>query len=130
VIVLDASAVLEVLLHRPGGSKIQKRMFKRRETLHAPHLLDVEVAQVVRRYCISGGMTKYRGYQAMMDLADLPVTRYRHDIFLTRMWQLRDNVTAYDAVYLSLAEALSAPLITCDARLAASKGHRAAVELV
>ena len=130
MIVLDASAVLEVLLRRPGGCKIQQRMYNRRETLHAPHLMDVEVAQVVRRYCISGEMAEDRGYQAIVDLSELPVTRYPHDLFLTRMWQLRHNVTAYDAVYLSLAEALNAPLITCDARLAASTGHKAAVELV
>ncbi len=130
MIVLDASVVLEVLLHRPAGNEIRKRMLKRRETFHAPHLLDLEVAQVVRRYCNSGGMTEDRGRQAIVDLSDLPVTRYRHDIFLQRIWQLRHNVTAYDAVYLSLAEALGAPLLTRDARLAASSGHGAMVELV
>ncbi|UCD23015.1 MAG: type II toxin-antitoxin system VapC family toxin [Gemmatimonadota bacterium] len=130
MLVLDASAVLEVLLRRPGSDNIQQRILKQRETLHAPHLLDVEVAQVVRRYCLSGEMTESRASQAISDLADLPVTRYRHDLFLSRIWQLRHNVTAYDAAYLSLAEALEAPLVTCDARLAAAKGHAARVELM
>ena len=130
MIVVDSSAVLEVLLRTPTTPQVEERIFSPRETLHAPHLLDLEVAQVLRRYCVSGAMTAERGREAVNDLADLPITRYPHDIFLSRIWELRHNVTAYDAVYVALAEALSAPLLTRDVRLASASGHRATIELL
>ena len=105
-------------------------MFDPSQTLHAPHLLDVEVAQVVRRYAASGDIDAERGRAALDDLADLPLHRYPHDILLPRVWELRNNLTAYDAVYVALAEALDAPLLTCDGRLAGSAGHHARIELV
>jgi predicted nucleic acid-binding protein len=129
VIVVDASAILEVLLVTPAGQSIEDRLFSTTETLHAPHLLDLEVAQVLRRYCASGDMTPERGYQALRDLTDFPITRYPHDLFLFRIWELRHNVTAYDAVYIALAESLSVPLLTRDARLASAPGHHARIEL-
>jgi predicted nucleic acid-binding protein len=130
VIVVDASAALELLLRTKRAARIEARLLAPGETLHAPHLLDVEVAQVVRRYWRSGEIDADRGRQALSDLLDLPIARYPHDVLLRRVWELRQNVTAYDAAYLALAEALGARLLTCDARLAAAPGHRARVELI
>ncbi len=105
-------------------------MFAPRQTLHAPHLLDVEVAQVIRRYAASGEIGAERGRIALADLADFPLRRYPHDFLLPRIWALRNNLTAYDAAYVALAEALEAPLLTRDRRLAIAAGHRAQIELV
>jgi predicted nucleic acid-binding protein len=93
-------------------------------------LLDVEVAQVVRRYAINGEIDEQRGRVALMDLADLPASRYPHDVLLPRVWELRSDMTAYDAVYVALAELLDAPLLTRDRRLAAAPRHRARIELI
>ncbi len=130
MIVIDASALLEMLLNTPVSGKVTERLFGRNETLHAPHLLDLEVAQVLRRYTLSGEMDAERSEQALGDLADMPLNRYPHDVFLLRIWTLRRNLTAYDAAYVALAEALDAPLITRDAALARASGHRARVELI
>src|SRR5260370_4311425 len=130
MIVVDASAVLEALLRTPAASAVEKWLFEPSQTLHAPHLLDVEVAQVMRRYTASGAIDAERGRTALADLADLPLHRYPHDFLLPRVWELRNNLTAYDAVYVALAEALDAPLLTRDKRLAASSGHHARIELV
>ena len=130
MIVVDASAMLEVLLRTPDAHAVEKRLFDPDETLHAPHLLDVEVAQVVRRYAANGEIDGARGGAVLDDLAVFPVRRYPHDVLLPRVWQLRNNLTAYDAVYIALAEALGAPLLTRDRRLARAAGHRATVELV
>jgi predicted nucleic acid-binding protein len=129
VIVVDASALLEVLLRTSAAKAVEDRLFAPRQTLHAPHLLDVEVAQVVRRYAASGEIDGERGRMALADLADLPLRRYPHDFLLPRIWDLRNNLTAYDAAYVALAEALDAPLLTRDRRLAAAAGHRARIEL-
>jgi predicted nucleic acid-binding protein len=130
LIVLDASSVLEVLLRTEAAVRIEDRIFSSEETLHAPHLLDLEVAQVLRRYSASGQMDPERGRQALADLTDLPITRYPYDLFLPRIWELRHNMTAYDAVYVALAETLPATLITRDARLNSVPGHTATVELI
>ena len=98
--------------------------------MHAPHLLDVEVAQVIRRYAANGEIDVERGRMALADLADLPLHRYPHDFLLPRIWDLRNNLTAYDATYVALAEVLDVPLLTCDKRLAGSSGHHAHIELV
>jgi predicted nucleic acid-binding protein len=129
VIVVDASALLEMLLRTPAGETIEKRLFDNRETLHAPHLLDVEVAQVIRRFEASGAIESARGQEALVDLDDLPLRRYPHGFLLPRVWELRSNLTAYDAVYVALAEALDAPLLTRDRRLAGAAGHQARIEL-
>jgi predicted nucleic acid-binding protein len=130
VIVVDASVLLEMLLRTPAAETVEERLFGGRDTLHAPHLLDVEVAQVVRRYAASGKFDQERGHQVLIDLGDVPVRRYAHGFLLPRVWELRNNLTAYDAVYVALAEALDAPLLTRDRRLAAAAGHHARVELV
>jgi predicted nucleic acid-binding protein len=130
VIVVDASAMLEVLLNTPAGARVADRLSAAGETLHAPHLLDLEVAQVLRRYAASGEIDPQRGAQALEDLADLPLARYAHDVFLSRIWELRDNLTAYDAAYVALAEVLEAPLVTRDAALASPRIHRARIELM
>jgi predicted nucleic acid-binding protein len=93
-------------------------------------VLDLEVAQVLRRYTLSGEMDAERSEQALEDLADLSLYRYPHDVFLFRIWALRRNLTAYDAAYLALAEALDAPLVTRDTALARAPGHRARVEVI
>lgn len=133
MIVVDASALLEVLLQTPAAEPIAERLFDPEGTLHAPHLLDVEVAQILRRYVLLGEIDAGRGREALTDLADLSVERYPHDPLLARIWELRDNATAYDAAYLALAEALGAPLLTCDARLARAmdslSGFEGSVEL-
>jgi predicted nucleic acid-binding protein len=130
VIVLDASAAIEWLLQSPAGARVERRIFSRTPALHAPHLLDIEVAQVLKRHVANRAITAARAEEALQDLGDVPLTRYPHDIFLWRVWELRDTLTAYDAVYVALAEALGAPLITCDRQLASAAGHRARVEVI
>jgi len=130
VIVLDASAVIEWLFQSPAGAKIEQRIFSPSESLHAPHLLDVEVAQVLRRYVRDKTITAQRGREALEDLADLPLVRYPHDFLIPRIWELRSTLTAYDATYVALAELLSAPLLTCDRKVASAPGHHANVQVV
>ncbi len=130
MIVLDASAALELLLGSPPGQEIAARITDPHETVHAPHLLSVEVAQVLRRQTLAGNIATARALDAVRDLADLDVIKYEHEPFLARMWELRDNLTAYDAAYVALAEVLDAPLVTRDRRIADAPGHRAQVELV
>ena len=130
MIVLDASAVLELLLGGPAAPAVALRIETPDEGLHAPHLLDLEVAQVLRRYALSGALDEARGRAALDDLEDLGLVRHAHDLFLPRIWELRGRVTAYDAAYLALAEALPAPLLTLDRRLARAGGHRARVEVL
>jgi predicted nucleic acid-binding protein len=130
MIVVDASAILEALLGTSGAASVRHRIFAPRQTLHAPHLLDVEVTQVLRRYAVSGELDPKRGREALADLAALPIRRYPHGFLLTRVWELRDNLTAYDAVYVALAEALDAPLLTRDRRLATAAGRHATVEVI
>jgi predicted nucleic acid-binding protein len=129
VIVLDASTVVEVLLQTERGQRLEARLFAPGETLHVPHRLDVEAAHALRRAWLRGLLDEQRGAEALDDLAAWPLVRYPHELFLSRMWMLRHHVTAYDAVYVALAEALAVPLLTCDARLAASHGHDAVIEL-
>ena len=130
VIVVDASALLEALLRTPAATAVDRWLFEPGQTLHAPHLLDVEVIQVVRRYAANGEISAQRGRLALADLADFRVHRYPHDVLLPRVWELRHNITAYDAVYVALAEALDATLLTRDRRLAAAAGHHARIEVV
>lgn len=130
MIVVDASVILDLLLRTSTADAIEKQILIPGESLHAPHLVDLEVAQVLRRYLRSGQITAQRGREATADLLDLPIRRYPHDLFLERIWELRNNMTAYDAVYVALAEALPALLLTRDGRLAASQKHKAVIKLV
>lgn len=104
-------------------------IFAANETLHAPHLIDLEIAQVLRRYVRSAVISAERGAEALSDLADFPLTRYPHFVLLTRIWQMRHRLTSYDAAYLALAEALDAPLVTRDRALAGT-GSQARVEVI
>ncbi len=130
MIVLDASAVVEWLLDLPLAPEVTARLARDDQTLHAPHLLSVEVAQVVRRYVAAGDMSAERGAQALTDLADLDVFHHPHEPLLPTIWRLRSNLTAYDAAYVALALALDAPLVTLDARIAAAPVHVATVDVI
>jgi len=130
VIVVDASALLEALLRTPAAAAVESRLLAPAESLHAPHLIDVEVTQVIRRYAATGEISADQGRDALVDLVEFPLRRYPHGFLLSRAWQLRNNLTAYDAVYVALAEALDAPLLTRDQRLALAAGHHARVELI
>jgi predicted nucleic acid-binding protein len=130
VIVADASAVLEMLLGTDAAARVAARLLDPAETLHAPHLLDVEVSQVIRRYAMSGDLEPVRGERALADLLDLPLQRHSHTVLLQRAWELRRSISAYDAMYVALAEALGAPLVTRDRRLGRAHGHRARIEVL
>jgi predicted nucleic acid-binding protein len=129
VIVLDASAAIDWLLQTSAGQQIEQRIYSRGDSLHAPHLLDVEVAQVLRRLVREATISTRRAEEAIQDLADMRVTRYPHFVFLSRIWQLRNNLSAYDAAYVALAENLGATLVTRDVRLASASGRAVAIEV-
>src|SRR5882757_10791798 len=129
MIVLDASATIDWLLQTAVGREIEERIYSRGESLHAPHLLDLEVAQVLRRLVREGSVSAPRADQAIQDLLDLRVTRYPHFVFLPRIWRLRDNFSAYDAAYIALTEKLGATLITRDGRLASTSARLVSIEL-
>jgi predicted nucleic acid-binding protein len=130
VIVADASALVAYFLRMEGTDAIRARLFEAGLTLNVPHLVDVEMAQVMRRHAAAGGIDAARGRELLSDLASLPMQRHPHGWLLPRVWELRHNLTAYDALYVALAEALDAPLVTRDRRLAAAPGHQAKVEVV
>jgi len=130
LIVVDASAVLELLLRTDKGIKVLERVLDTGESLHAPHLIDIEVTQTLRRLVSLKEITAARGKQALEDHVALKIKRAEHKDLLERVWTLRDSVTAYDAAYVVLAEILDAPLVTCDAKLARSHGHKARIELI
>ena len=126
---LDASAAIDWLLQTPAGQRIEQRIYSRNESLHAPHLLDVEVTQALRRLARDGRILGQRAEEAVQDLIDLRITRYPHVVLLQQIWRHRHNLSAYDAAYVALAEELSATLLTRDGRLAAASGHAAKIEL-
>ena len=130
MIVIDASALLESLLQTPAAAVVDERLLGEGLPLHAPHLIDLEVTQALRRYAATGRVEAARCEDALDDLQDFSLRRYQHDVLLPRVWELRHNLTAYDAAYVALAEALGATLLTRDRRLAAASGHHARVELV
>ena len=130
MIVVDASALVEFLLQTPLGARVEARLFRDRDEFHSPHLADVEVTQGLRRLVRAGELSPDRAAEAIADLADLDLHRHAHLDLLTRAWKLRDNITAYDAMYVALAEALDASIVTCDAPLARAPGHRAQIEVI
>lgn len=129
MIVLDASAAIDLLIQSSAGRLIEKRIYSLPESMHAPHLLDLEVTQVLRRMAREGTISEPRADAAIQDLAKLRIVRYPHFVFLERIWQLRHNLSAYDAAYVAISERLGAPLITRDSRLASAPGHSAQIEL-
>jgi predicted nucleic acid-binding protein len=129
MIVVDASFIVEVLSVDSTRLGLRDRLFAAPSPLFAPHLLDVEVASVIRRLALQRTIDAERGFDALEDLAALPVTRCTHAPLLLRGFEMRDRVTAYDALYVALAEALEGTLWTCDSRLARSVEDRIAVEV-
>ena len=130
MIVLDASAVLELLLATSAGRRVASRIADPGIALHVPHLVDVEVTQALRRCEASDDIDAADAALAIAALRELPLERHGHDALLDRVWAIRRNVSAYDAVYVALAEALGAVLLTCDRKLARAPGVTAQVELI
>jgi len=130
VIVADASVIIDVILRTPGSDRVATRLLDEKETLHAPHLLDIEVAQVLRRYVARQELHEDRARNAISLLVAFPLTRYSHEPLLERIWELRANITAYDAAYVALAEALGAVLLTRDAKLASAPAAARVAELI
>lgn len=130
MIVLDTSAVIELLLNLPLGVAVRQRLADPDVQLHAPQLLPVEVVQVLRRRVAAGITTTDDASYALDALVDLDISLHDHVLLINRAWELRENITAYDAMYVALAELLDAPLLTADATLARSPGSHAVVELL
>lgn len=128
--VLDASAVLELLRQSERADAIASQALAANQRLHAPQLLDIEVTQVLRRLVLHKSITATRAQSALADFALLAIERHMHTSLLGRIFELRDAMTAYDAAYVALAEALDAPLLTCAAHLARAHGHRARITLL
>lgn len=127
MIVVDTSAVLVALLARPARTDVGSRLLEDGE-LQAPHLIDIELLHVLRRFVRIRGLTESRAREVRADFDDLTIERYPHQPLGDRIWQLRPNLTAYDASFVALSELLGVPLVTCDARMN-SAPHRAQVEL-
>jgi predicted nucleic acid-binding protein len=133
MLVLDASAVCDLLLGRPAADAVAQHLRDHAFDLHAPHLLDIEVLSTLRRVVAAGDASPERAREAIEDLAALPVDRHGHDALVPRIWELRDNLSAYDAAYVALAEAIAdepATLVTADARLARAVGAHTRVEVI
>jgi predicted nucleic acid-binding protein len=128
VLVVDTSAVLEALIARDPSPGLIERLASDGD-LHGPHLIDTEVLHALRRMTHRNEISEERAYDARGDFAELGLVRYPHQPFNDRVWEMRHNLSAYDATFVALAEALAAPLITCDARLASAPGHEAQIEL-
>ena len=130
MIVLDASAMLEWLLQTPAGLAVDAILQSQSGRIHAPHLLDIEVAQGLRRCVRFSVIDESRAADAIEHLISFPLQRHAHDLFLRRVWQLRGNITAYDALYVALAESLGATLLTRDRKLVAACGSRVHITVV
>ncbi len=130
MIVVDASAITELLLQTELGTRVERRIYRNDDILHAPHLLDVEVLSALRRLVHAGEVPADRAEDAIEDLGALRIIRHGHLDLATRAWELRQNFTAYDAVYLALAEALDAKVVTCDRPFGVAPGHSARIEVI
>jgi len=128
--VLDASAAVELVLQTPRAERIAARALHPAERLHAPHVIDVEVVQVMRRLVQAKEITVGRADVALSDFEGLTIERHAHRPLIRRVWGLRASLSAYDATYVALAEALAAPMLTCDEKLARAHGHKAKIEVV
>ena len=126
--VIDTSAALEALVGVDPPPGLTERLDSDGD-LHVPHLIDVEALHALRRLVLIGDISEERAADARTDFAELAFIRYPHEPLSDRIWQLRHNLTAYDAAFVALAEALAVPLVTCDRRLAAARGHGARIEL-
>lgn len=125
MIVLDTSALVNVVINR--NAELEERV--RTEDIHAPHLVDVEVVHALRRLVATHEVSDERASEALANIDGLSIERYPHGALIDRMWELRHNLTAYDACFIALSEALGAALVTSDGRLARAPGHRASIEL-
>jgi predicted nucleic acid-binding protein len=130
VIVLDASAAVEWLLVRDAAAAVANRFREPDVTVHAPSLLGVEVAAALRGLVLARHTTPARASVALADLTSADITLHDPTPLLVRAWDLRSNLTPYDAVYVALAEVLDATLVTTDARIARAPGLRAEVDVV
>ena len=130
MIVLDASTLVELILDTPTGQLIAARIADPADGLHVPHLADVEVVQALRRYVRAGELDAAAAEVALDDFRALDLQRHAHEPLLERAWELRKNLTAYDAVYVALAEVLDSVLLTCDRRLSRAPGMARRVVLV
>ncbi|MFZ1990196.1 MAG: type II toxin-antitoxin system VapC family toxin [Alphaproteobacteria bacterium] len=130
MIVIDASALLETLLDPSVAAALHKKLTALGEFLCAPHLIDLEITHALRRRVGLRQLASDRAIEALSDLSALRIDRYPHLGLLKRVWELRQNLTAYDAIYVALAEELDAPLITQDLKLASAPGHSAIIELL
>ena len=128
MIVVDSSALVDCLSPLVVDPELDRRLLGE-DSLHAPHLVGVEVASALRRFVARGLLTDDRARDVLLDLDALPIERYPHEPLLERAWELRNTVTIQDGVYVALAEALAAPLVTCDRRLAQAPGIHPLVEL-
>lgn len=122
--------MIELLLNTGTGKLISREIISRETTLHAPHLIDLEIIQVLRRYVLTREIPETRAIAAINHWLQLDVTRYPHEPFTARIWQYRNNLTAYDAAYVVLAKALDASLITCDRALADISASDPIVEVI
>ena len=127
MIVVDTSAIVDVLVSSEPDPEL--RSLVSQGDVHAPHLLDVEVVSALRRHVARGTLSADRAADARKDFEALTIVRYPHVPLLDRIWELRENLTAYDAAYVALSELLGAPLVTCDASLARAPGHEAEVKV-
>lgn len=131
MIILDASALVPVLLNTPEISQVvQRRIVASEGDAHVRHIFDLEVMSVLRRIYFAGQLTEERADRALYRLETINITRHSHAPFLRRIREPRHNVTAYEAAYIALTETLDAPLVTLDGRLAGASEIRVRVEVV
>jgi predicted nucleic acid-binding protein len=128
MLVVDASCLFEVVADTPAAEVIRARLAAEPDQA-APHVIDVEVLNIVRMHRLAGRLERTAAQQAIDDLRTWPGERYGHRALLDRVWDLRDNVRGWDAFYVALAEALDAPLLTLDRRLRRARGPRCAIEV-
>lgn len=130
MVVVDASALVDLLLAQPAAEALADLIFGAGDVIAAPHLIDPEVLQTLRRLLRVGEIDAYQADAALELFPYIVIERHPHHMFRQRVWFLRNNLTAYDATYVALAEALDVPLLTRDRRLARSSGHAARIEFI